>query len=109
MSRSIFIENLEDGRRMDAASHWGSKEEAYDFRTPEFAIEFCIMRRLRNVRIIVDMGDPANNISLIVYGGEQAALQEGTLQNKELPKVQTGFRANLKKRRPMKPKDIGDG
>ena len=88
----IWIENIEDGRFMGVASHWGPRKEAYDFRTPAFAIDFCIMHRLRNVRIIVDVGDPANSISLVVQGAESGALQEG--QNQELPQLHIALKAD---------------
>jgi hypothetical protein len=81
----VLIENLKDGRYMGVASHWGPKNDAYDFRTPAFAIDFCIMHRLRNVRIIVDVGDPANSIVLVVQGAEE-------MQNQELSQVHTGLK-----------------
>ena len=65
---TVLIENQENGLYMNAASLWASKEEAYDFHTPALAIELCMMRRLRNVRIIVNLGDPADDFSLIVCG-----------------------------------------
>ena len=68
---TVLIENEENGLYMNAASLWASKEEAYDFHTPALAIELCMMRRLRNVRIIVDLGDPADDFSLIVCGADQ--------------------------------------
>jgi hypothetical protein len=78
---------------MGVASHWGSRKEAYDFRTPAFAIDFCIMHRLRNVRIIVDVGDPANSIALVVQGAEGVVLQEP--QNQELSQAQTDSKTDL--------------
>ena len=65
---AVLIENQKNRLYMNAASLWASKEEAYDFHTPALAIELCMMRRLRNVRIIVNLGDPADDFSLIVCG-----------------------------------------
>ena len=67
----VLIENPENGLYMNVASRWASKAEAYDFRTPTLAIELCMMRRLRNVRIIVDLGDPENDFTLVVGGADQ--------------------------------------
>ena len=88
----ILIENLKNGRYMDVAGHWGPINEAYDFRTPAFAIDFCIMHRMREVRIIVNVGDPANSIVLAVHGAEGAALPEP--RNQESPQVQTAFKTD---------------
>ena len=68
----VLIENPENGLYMNVASRWAAKAEAYDFRTPSLAIELCMMRRLRNVRIIVDVGDAANDFTLIVCGPDRA-------------------------------------
>lgn len=68
----VLIENPENGLYMNVASRWAAKADAYDFRTPSLAIELCMMRRLRNVRIIVDVGDAANNFTLVVCGADQA-------------------------------------
>ena len=86
----IVIENPKNGQYLGVVGHWGSIDEAYDFRTPAFAIDFCIMHRLREVRIIVNVGDPANSIVLTVHGAEGAALQEP--KNQESPQVQNAFK-----------------
>lgn len=72
----ILIENLESGLFMNATSEWGPRDEAYDFRTAAFAIDLCMMRGLRKVRIIVDSGDPGTDMVLEVKGGERSPLRK---------------------------------
>jgi hypothetical protein len=90
MDMLVLIENVNDGRYMGVASHWGPRNNAYDFRTPAFAIDFCVMHRLRNVRIIVDLGDPAHSIVLVVQGAGGVGLQEPETQ--ELPQAQRALK-----------------
>ena len=91
----MFVQNLETGLFMDATSIWGPEGAAYNFRTPSFAIELCIMRRLRNVRVIVDSGDPAEKTFLDVHVGSLSALRAGISQNRELRARQQVLKAEL--------------
>jgi hypothetical protein len=102
---------------MNGASAWGRKEEAYNFRTPTFAIELCMMRRLRSVRVIVDSGDPAEDLFLDVHGTDVSALREAVSKNRRLQEQQRVLKAELdavraeqkerKKQFPFKRKDVG--
>src|SRR5688572_6815432 len=58
----VIIQNLLNKLFMNGASEWGPEEEAYDFRTVAFAVDLCLMRRLRQVRIITESGDPATDL-----------------------------------------------
>jgi len=84
----VFIQNLENNLFMNSVSQWAPEREAYDFRTPAFAIDLCMMRRMRGVRIVIDMGDPAENIFLDVYGTDLGALREGIRNNRQLREEQ---------------------
>ena len=94
----VLIKNPKSGLYLNAASQWAAKVEAYDFHTPAFAVEICMMRRLRKVHILVDTGDPANDIFLIVDGRERAESQESTRQHKQLPPLQTGPASDINPR-----------
>ena len=98
----VLIENMENRKYMNALSEWGPKHEAYDFRTPAFAIDICVMRSLRKVRIVLDTGDPKNDVSLVVHGAERAALQKAMSKNKELRELQTALTAELDQERAEK-------
>ena len=91
----IFIQNLESGLFLDAASQWGPRERAYDFRTAAFAIDLCILRRLRKVRVIINSGNPETDISLEVRGAEQAALRGAMTRNEQLREQQRILTAQL--------------
>jgi hypothetical protein len=91
----IFLKNLQDGLFMNTASQWGPKDEAYDFKSPSFAIDFCVMHKLRSVGIIIDSGDPARDIFLEVHGAERAALLEAIKKSGQLQEQQRILGAEL--------------
>jgi hypothetical protein len=115
----ILIENLENGLFMDSVSEWGPKEEGYDFQTPGLAIELCLIRRLRNVRIIIETGELANDCFLVLYGSDLVGLNEAMRKNEELRELQKALRADLdgaraekkelRKRFPFKRKSVAEG
>jgi hypothetical protein len=84
----VFIKDLQTGLFMNAASEWAANEEAYVFRSPTFAVDLCVMRRLRKVRIILDLGDPTEDIFLDVYGAEQVGPPAGLRESERLQKQQ---------------------
>jgi hypothetical protein len=81
----VFIQNVRNALYMNGASQWGEKEEAYDFRTSSCAIDLCIMRRLRNVRVIVDLGNPADDVSLEVHGSADVVRASQNEAKKQIP------------------------
>jgi hypothetical protein len=80
---------------MDAASQWGATKEAYDFRTPGFAIDLCIMRRLRNVRVIVESEIPGEDVVFEVSGSQMEELRGKVKENRKLRKRQQVLKAEL--------------
>jgi hypothetical protein len=91
----VFIQNLENGGFMNAVSQWGREEEAYDFRTPAFAIDLCMMRGLQDVRVIVNWGEPERNIFLDVHASDAKALRTGLSESRDLRGRQRKLRREL--------------
>lgn len=89
---------------MSALCEWGPRAEAYDFQTPAFAIDFCIMQQLRGVRIILDSGDPKRDLCLDVHGTELRALRDGLAGNEDLREEQQVLLKSPKATLPMRRK-----
>ena len=92
---TVFIQDLRSKLFLNAASGWEAKGEAYDFRTPGSAIDLCMMRGLREVRVIVNWGDPEQSIFLEVHGTNAASLRTAMHENLELRTRQEELRREL--------------
>jgi hypothetical protein len=71
----ILVENLENRLYMDAGSQWVTLSQAYSFVSIALAVEICMLRGLRNVRIIIDTGDPEHDVSLEIRATRRHAPQ----------------------------------
>ena len=81
---TVFIQKLGSKLFINAGSAWEAESEAYDVRTPGFAIDFCMMRALREVRVIVNWGDPKQSMFLDVHGTNGESLRTSMSENLEL-------------------------
>ena len=95
MVMKVYIQRREDGKYLNGASGWHTKEEAYEFRSPGDAIEYCLARPLREVRIVLEFENSEENLVLELLPAARQALAEGVKRNRELRECQVSLKAEL--------------
>jgi hypothetical protein len=92
---TVFIQNLATNLFLNMGSTWGPMEEAYEFRTPAFAVDYCMMQGLREVRVIVNWGNPEETIFLDVHGTDLNGLRQANGVSRSLRTRRERLRAEL--------------